>query len=385
MGIHIPLSKMSAIADFRSDTFTKPTPAMRQAMMDAEVGDDVWNEDPTVQLLEKYASELTGKEAALFLPTATMSNLIAVTYHCNSRDSEVLLGDKSHIHVFEQGAISTWGGVHPRTVRNLPDGTLDLADLKSKFRDSSNVHFPVSKLICLENTHNLLGGCVIPLEHIKDIRAIADAHNCKMHLDGARVFHAASYLNLPLSTLLQPFDTVTLCLSKGLGAPIGSLLLGTTECIKQARRMRKALGGGMRQVGVIAAPCMIALRDMRDRLETDHIHAKMIGTAMNECKDVFGMEVNMETTHTNIVFCSPTEERLSAAAGQFKTPAELCQMFASLDESLLKEGENPGVVIKCAPLGDGGIRFVTHFDISRELVDGAVYRIKAVAAVLRRV
>lgn len=338
-------------------------------MMEAEVGDDVWNEDPTVQELERYAAEISGKEAALFVPTATMSNLIAVTNHCTNRDSEVLVGDKAHIHVFEQGAISTWGHVHSRTVHTNVDGTLSLSDLESKMRDSTNVHFPVSKLICLENTHNLLGGCVIPLEHIADVRKIADKYQCKMHLDGARVFHASIYLDVSLRTILENFDSASLCLSKGLGAPIGSILVGSKDFIYQARRSRKALGGGMRQVGVIAAPCMIALRDMPSRLVEDHINARLIGEAINAQKDTLGLEVNMETLHTNIVIANPVLGKKPLVS-----PTDFCKM---LQDKKFLTFNYESVIVKCAPIGSG-IRFVTHYDVTRELTLKAIEKLNAI-------
>jgi len=266
------------VVDFRSDTVTKPTFAMRRAMFRAEVGDDVWGDDPTVIKLEKQTAELFGKEAAVFTPSGTMANLMAVLAWCE-RGDEFICGDKSHMFLYEQASFAQFGGCSPRTVPNDADGTMPLSGVRAAIRahDPMN-HFPVTKLICVENTHNMCGGRVLPISYLRELRQLADAAEPKplIHMDGARVMNAAAALNADIKAIVAPVDSVSLCLSKGLGAPAGSLLVGPKAFVDKARRIRKALGGGMRQAGVLAAPGIIALTRGAKRLHEDHELAQML-------------------------------------------------------------------------------------------------------------
>ena len=260
--------------DLRSDTFTQPTPAMRRAMAESVVGDDVWEMDPTVRQLEEYAAELFGKEAALFMPSSCMANLAAVMAHTSGRGEEILLGDRSHISLYEQGNMSTIGGVHVRTLRNMDDGTFDLDELEIKIRPPNNVHFPKTSLVCIESSHNMCSGSAVPLAFIERVHEIISPKGIKLHMDGARVLNSTVALGIDPAEYVKHADSIACCLSKGLAAPIGALLIGSRELIQKARHIRKALGGGMRQVGVIACTGLIALREMRHRLHEDHANAK---------------------------------------------------------------------------------------------------------------
>lgn len=270
--------------DLRSDTVTRPTPEMRQAMARAEVGDDVYGEDPTVNRLEATAAERVGKEAALFVPSGTMANLVALLTHCG-RGDEAIVGDQAHTFLSEAGGMAALGGVQPRTIRNLPDGTLPMDEIAGAVR-SDDVHNPRSVLVCLENTHNRCAGAVLGVEYTRQVAKIAQQNGLKLHLDGARLFNAAVALGLDAKELAGPADSVCFCLSKGLCAPVGSLVCGTGEFIVRARRIRKQLGGGMRQAGVIAAAGLVALETMVDRLAEDHVRARRLASGLRELPEV---------------------------------------------------------------------------------------------------
>jgi threonine aldolase len=248
------------IIDLRSDTVTHPTPAMREAMARAEVGDDVFGDDPTVNRLQEMAAERMGKEAGLFVPSGTMGNLAAVLSHCG-RGDEVILGSKSHTFLYEAGGVSALGGVHSHQASNQPDGTLDLGEVRGAIR-SEDDHFPVTRLICLENTHNRCGGVALTVEYTRAAGELAHEHGLALHLDGARIFNAAVALGVEAGDLAAPADSITFCLSKALSAPVGSVLCGSKDFIARARRARKQLGGGMRQAGVLAAAGIVALETM---------------------------------------------------------------------------------------------------------------------------
>ncbi len=290
------------IVDLRSDTVTQPTPEMRAAMAAAVVGDDVMEEDPTINHLQAMAAERMGKEAGLLVPSGTMGNLAAVLAHCG-RGDEVILGNLAHTFLFEAGGIAALGGVHSHTLPNQPDGTLDLGQIGDAIR-SEDVHFPVTRLILLENTHNRCGGVVLGLDYMAQVGALAREHGLKIHLDGARLFNAAAALGVPAAELAREVDSVTFCLSKGLCAPVGSVLCGSKEFIHQARRMRKQLGGGMRQAGVLAAAGIVALEKMSGRLVEDHARAKKLAQGLG---DLAGLVVETPVPATNMVFARLAE------------------------------------------------------------------------------
>jgi threonine aldolase len=295
--------------DLRSDTVTKPTPEMREAMAKAEVGDDVYGDDPTVNRLQELAAEVTGQEAGLFVASGTMGNLTAVLAHCQ-RGDEVILGKDAHTFRYEAGGISVLGGVHSCQLPNQPDGSLALKDIESAVR-SDDPHQPVTRLIALENTHNRCGGTFQSVDYTRQVVEFAHARGLKVHLDGARVFNAAAALGVPTKDLTGVVDSVTFCLSKGLSAPVGSVLCGPRDFVKQAHRMRKLLGGGMRQAGVLAAAGIVALEKMVSRLVEDHARARTLaeGLSENRC-----LVLDSGTPATNMVFMNLSEEiSLSAA------------------------------------------------------------------------
>jgi len=294
--------------ELRSDTFTKPTEEMRRAMAEAEVGDDVFGEDPTVQKLETMAAERLGKEAGLFVTSGTQGNLASLLSHCG-RGDEVILGDQAHIFMYEQGGSAALGGVHPRSVPTQPDGTLDLDDVKAAIR-GDNQHFPISRLIGIENTHNRCGGTALGMEYMKSLGALAKEYELAVHLDGARIFNAAIGLGVDIKDLVADVDSVTFCLSKGLGAPVGSVICGSKEFIARAFRARKVLGGGMRQAGIIAAAGVVSLEKMVDRLADDHANAATLAAGLAELP---GIEVDDVACRTNMVYFHVSRNDMSAA------------------------------------------------------------------------
>lgn len=340
--------------DLRSDTVTLPTPRMREAMANAEVGDDVYGEDPTVNRLEAMAAERMGKEAGLYVTSGTMGNLAALLTHCD-RGQEIVLGDISHTFLYEAGGSSALGGIHPRTVPNQPDGTMNLDDIETAIRDE-NPHYPRTRLICLENTHNRCGGAVLRPAYITAVREIADRHGLSVHLDGARIFNAAVALGLPAAEVARDVDSVTFCLSKGLSAPVGSVLCGSADFIYEARRARKILGGGMRQAGIIAAAGVVALEEMVDRLAEDHANAKRLARGL---ADTPGIEIDPDTVETDIVIFELMRDDI--------TPAELA---AGLRER--------GVLL--SPIGGRRLRAVTHYGIEADDVDTALTAFRRVLA-----
>ncbi len=285
--------------DLRSDTVTKPTQAMREAMAKAEVGDDVYGEDPTVNRLQEMAAEMMGKEAGLFVASGTMGNLAGVLAHCQ-RGDEVIVGNKSHTFSFEAGGISVLGGVHSYQLPNQPDGSLALEDIEAAIRPD-DPHDPISRLICLENTHNRCGGTYQTPDYMNRVSEFAHGRGLSVHLDGARIFNAAAVQGIKAKELAGPVDSVTFCLSKGLCAPVGSVLCGSKEFIRKAHRLRKMLGGGMRQAGILAAAGIVALETMTGRLSEDHARARKLADGL---KQIPGLVLDPEVPATNMVFLS---------------------------------------------------------------------------------
>jgi threonine aldolase len=289
--------------DLRSDTVTKPTPEMREAMAEAEVGDDVYRDDPTVNRLEAQAAEMLGKEASIFVPSGTMGNLLALLVHCQ-RGDEVIVGSKSHIYLNEAGGMSALGGIQPCPIPNQKDGTLALEDILASIR-TEDVHHPITRLICLENTQNICGGVPLTADYTRQVGEIARENGLSVHIDGARIFNAAAALNLDVKDLVAPADSVMFCLSKGLVSPIGSMLAGTEKFIARARHLRKMLGGGMRQVGVIAAAGLISLEQMPKRLNEDHVRAKKLADGLRRVR---GIVLDEGTPHTNMIYFNLAED-----------------------------------------------------------------------------
>ena len=287
--------------DLRSDTVTKPTDAMREAMAAAPVGDDVWGDDPTVNRLEALAAEMTGMAASLFVPSGTMSNLLAIMSHCQ-RGEEYIVGQDAHTYKYEGGGAAVLGSVQPQPLEVEKDGTIPLAKIRAAIKPD-DFHFAITKLLCLENT---IGGKVLPMDYIHEAGALAKEHHLKFHLDGARVFNAAVKLGCDVQDITRQFDSVSVCLSKGLGAPVGSVLCGDREFIKTARRWRKMLGGGMRQAGIIAAGGIYALEHNIDRLAEDHVNARRLAEGLAA---IDALDVDMAGVQTNMVFFRPMDGR----------------------------------------------------------------------------
>ncbi len=283
------------VIDLRSDTVTKPTPVMRKAMCRAEVGDDVFAEDPTINRLEQMTSEKLKMEASLFVASGTMGNLVALLTHCG-RGDEVILGDRCHIYLYEQGGMAALGGITSRAILNQSDGTLQLEDIADAIQ-GDDIHLPRSRLVCLENNHNECNGTPLTAEYTQKVVRLAHSNGLKVHLDGARVFNSAVALRVDVKTLVSGVDSVMFCISKGLCAPVGSLLCGSGDFIDRARRTRKVVGGGMRQAGIIAAAGIVALEQMVDRLAEDHARAKCLAEGLLQ---ITGVKVAPVTT--NIVY-----------------------------------------------------------------------------------
>ncbi|GAB2277624.1 Putative low-specificity L-threonine aldolase 1 [Dionaea muscipula] len=333
---------VTKVVDLRSDTVTKPTDMMRVAMVSAEVDDDVLGYDPTALRLEKEMASIMGKEAGLFVPSGTMGNLISVLVHCDIRGSEVILGDKSHIHVYENGGISTIGGVHPKTVKNNSDGSMDVDSIEAAIRDPKGaLYYPTTRLICLENSHANSGGRCLSVEYTDRVGQLARQHGLKLHIDGARIFNAATALGVPVDRLVEAADSVSVCLSKGLGAPVGSVIVGSQSFISKARAMRKTLGGGMRQVGILCAAAIIALKQNVSKLQGDHEKAKRLADGLNQIK---GLKVDVESVETNIVYFDILESTNVTAK-------QLCKML-----------EEHGILV--IPESSSRIRIVIHHQIS---------------------
>jgi threonine aldolase len=291
------MTKTTFRIDLRSDTVTLPTPAMRHAIFKAELGDDVMGEDPTTNRLEELAAERMGKEAAVFVPSGTMGNLVSLLSHCD-RGDEVIMGHMAHAFLLEAGSCAAVGGIQPHTVPNQEDGTLKLDEIEAALRDPANEHHPRSRLVCLENTHNRCGGAVLTPAYMGQVRALADRHGLLIHLDGARIFNAAVALGVEPALLARDADSVSFCLSKGLAAPVGSVVCGSEAFVRRARRNRKMLGGGMRQTGVLAAAGIVGLETMVDRLSEDHANARRLAEGL---ATIPGLVLDPARVQTNIV------------------------------------------------------------------------------------
>lgn len=333
--------------DLRSDTVTMPTEEMREAMFRAEVGDDVYGDDPTINYLEKYAAELVGKEAALFVPSGTFGNQLALLTHCR-RGDEVILGEDCHIIMHEVGASAVIAGVQLRSVKSN-NGTMDPKEVESKIR-LDDIHFPQTGLICMENAHS--NGRVISLDVMEDIYNTGKKYNVPVHLDGARLFNASTYLNVDVKEVTKYCDTVNFCLSKGLCAPVGSILAGSKDFIDRARKGRKLMGGGLRQAGFLGAAGLIALEKMTKRLNEDHKNALFMG---EELAKIPGIKVNLDDIHINMVFFDMRETGYDSN---------------KLVDEFMKKG------IKINPEEDGLVRFVTNYWVTREDVIYVVNSLK---------
>ncbi len=340
--------------DLRSDTVTLPTEEMRRAMAEAEVGDDVYGEDPTIQELESLAAKILGKEAALFVPSGTMGNQVSVMTH-TQRGDEVIMEAESHVYYYEVGAMAVLSGVQARPVPGKR-GVMDPDDVRRAIRERGNIHFPRTSLVVLENTHNRGGGKVLPLDNVKAISDIAHSNGLSVHMDGARIFNAQVASGIPASEYAKYADSVMFCLSKGLCAPVGSMVVGSKDFIDRARKNRKMLGGGMRQAGILAAAGIIALTKMVDRLQEDHDNAKLLAVKLQE----LGYGVNPEEVETNMVVVdvTPTGKDVHTVEKELKT------------RGVLANANSPKT-----------LRLVTHYGITS---DDAIKAVEVFADIIRQ-
>jgi len=333
--------------DLRSDTITQPTTEMRAVMANAEVGDDVFGEDPTVNRLQELAASMLGKESGLFVTSGTMGNLASILAHC-TRGDEVIMGNAAHTFLYEAGGIASLGGVTTYLIPNQQDGTLTLEDIHAAIRPDDE-HQPITRLVTLENTHNRCGGIAISKEYTESVGDLVHSKGLRLHIDGARLFNAAVGLGIPAADLVAPADSVTICLSKGLCAPVGSVICGSEEFIHKVHRIRKQLGGGMRQAGIVAAAGIVALENMVDRLDEDHTHAKQLASGLSS---IPGITLDPDSPYTNMIFMSLTDE-------------------VPLDAQQVKfELKKVGVLV--STIGKRRFRLVTHYWIDANKVQTAI-------------
>lgn len=340
--------------DLRSDTVSHPTPEMREAMANAEVGDDVFGDDPTVIRLQEEAAAVFGKEAGLFVASGTMGNLTSILTHCQ-RGDEMIVGKQSHIFTYEVASAAAYGGIQSNTLSVQRDGTLALGDIRAAIR-GENVHFPTTRLICLENTQGSVGGIPVSEGYIHQVGAIAREHDMKLHIDGARIFNAATALGTTVKDLTADADSVQFCFSKGLCAPVGSMVVGSRAFIDRARRIRKSLGGGMRQAGVLAAAGLIALHTMSKRLQEDHDNARALAEGLATLPY---FKLDLELVQTNIIYCSLSDDAPLTAD-------EIAERLKADYDILIRPG------------GTYGFRFVTHYWIKRQHVDQVLEALRTV-------
>jgi threonine aldolase len=343
------------VIDLRSDTVSHPTPAMREAMANAVLGDDVYGDDPTVIQLQEDAAELFGKEAGLFVSSGTQGNLIAMMVHCQS-GQEAIIGHSSHIFVSEQGGLARLAGITSRTIPVQADGTLCLEDIKVAIRGDDE-HYPRTGIVAIENTQNAMGGVALSADYTHQVIDLAHQHGLKAHIDGARIFNAIAAYNSTAQEMIGEADSLTFCLSKGLCAPVGSILVGSTAFIREARRIRKVLGGGMRQAGVLAAAGLIGLHEMSERLSEDHDNAALLAEGLSEIQ---GIKVLVQ--NTNFIFFQLSEG-------------------AKLDsEALVKTMKEHNILLGGYSQTRGNFRIVTHYWITRERVEQVIEAFKTVLA-----
>ena len=338
--------RLSNKIDLRSDTVTIPSASMKKAVLDARLGDDVMHEDATTNDLESKAATILGKEAALFVPSGTMGNLVSILTHCN-RGDEIIVGDKSHTFFYEAGGVSAYGGIHSRQLKNNEDGTIDLQLIKESIR-SEDDHFPQTTLISLENTHNRCWGSPLPLGYLNDVYTLAKEQGIHVHIDGARIFNASIAINANVSEIASYADSIMFCLSKGLSSPIGSIICGTEDFIYRARKIRKGLGGGMRQSGIIACLGIYSLDNMVDHLKEDHRNAQFLAEELSKSDLV---EIDSSKAQTNLVYFKVSNPKINS-------------------DTFVEECQNKGLLFYYS--GGGQYRLVTHLGIDKEDVQSAV-------------
>ncbi|KAH8382327.1 hypothetical protein KR009_002923, partial [Drosophila setifemur] len=363
-----------SIVDLRSDTVSQPTAEMRTRMANVVVGDDVYGEDPAVNELEARMATIFGKEAGVFVPSGTMGNLLATMVHCNRRGSEALVGDLSHVFLYEQGGASHLAGVQLATLKNEQDGTFSLVELRRRIRHE-DCHEPITQMVVVENTHNICGGKVVPLAFLDELSSLVrqpgvgtGSARIALHMDGARVFNASAALGVGVDRICRDFDSVSVCLSKGLSAPVGSVLVGSKEFVAEARRLRKALGGGMRQVGILAVAGLVALDEVVPLLAKDHERTKRIANGNPN------ITVDVDSVHTNILLVEITNPKLEAS--EFATRLGIVEP----DEvsAGVKDKNGAGIVVKACARDWAFARLVLYHQVTDEQVELAIIKLKHV-------
>ncbi|XP_055650023.1 uncharacterized protein LOC101917257 isoform X3 [Falco peregrinus] len=365
-----PAAPPPLAVDLRSDTVTRPSAGMRRAMARAAVGDDDYGEDPAVNELQRLAAGILGMEEALFVPTVTMANLIAVMCHCQRRGGQLLLGRDAHLHLYEHGGAAQVAGVHSQALPDLPDGTFDLDQLELTIREAHGSRYHLRpELICLENTHSSAGGRVLPLTYLQQVRGLADCYGLRVHMDGARLMNAAVAQDVEPAHITQHCDSVSLCFSKGLGAPAGAVLAGRREFVDEAWRARKLLGGGMRQAGVLAAAARVGLGHMEATLRRDHNNARCFAEGIQELNSPL-CSINLKAVETNIVMVS--------IRGDWPSPAELCEQLRAVSEEEVAE-TGQAVSVLLFPWSARTVRAVWHHDVSARDTELAKNKLEFVA------
>ncbi|XP_058673313.1 uncharacterized protein LOC131566128 [Ammospiza caudacuta] len=365
-----PGGRQPLVVDLRSDTVTRPCAAMRRAMARAAVGDDDYGEDPAVNELQRRAAATLGTESALFVPTATMANLIAVMCHCQRRGAQLFLGRDAHLHVYEHGGAAQVAGVHSQALPDLPNGTFDLEQLELTIREAHGSRYhPRPELICLENTHSSAGGRALPLTYLRQVRGLADRYGLRVHMDGARLMNAAVAQGVEPAQIAQHCDSVSLCFSKGLGAPAGAVLAGSGQFVAEAWRVRKLLGGGMRQAGVLAAAALLGLQHAKETLSRDHKHARSFAEGV-QALDSPLCSVSLAAVETNIVMLD--------VPGAWPCPAELCERLRAVSEEEEAEAGR-AVSVLLLPWSARALRAVWHRDVSARGTELARRKLEFVA------
>jgi threonine aldolase len=343
---------MTLVVDLRSDTVTRPTDSMREAMAKAEVGDDVFGEDPTVNELQEFAAQLFGRESSVFVPSGTMANTTSILA-LTGRGDEAICGSRCHVFRYEQASATVIAGVQLHTVAERPDGSMAIEEIEAAIR-GDNDHFPTSRLVLLENTHNMMGGVPLPVDYVRDVATLAHSNGLLVHLDGARIFNAATAFGVDVAEFANDVDTISVCLSKALGAPAGSLVIGDEDVITRVRRARKMVGGGMRQSGILAAAGIVALRDMRARLADDHARADELARRLDS---IAGIEVEPVPRRTNMVYFGVADH------DDVSTPE---QFIARLEE----------LGVRVAPIAPGRFRAVLHHDVAEVDLEDVVQQVQ---------
>ncbi|XP_076034712.1 uncharacterized protein LOC143021229 [Oratosquilla oratoria] len=353
------------IVDLRSDTVTQPCREMKKMMMSTALGDDRFGEDPTVKTLEEKVAELLGKEAGLFLPSGTMANLVCVLTHCWGRGSEVIMGDKSFL--WDHGGIAQVGSVHHKAIENLPDGTFSLDELRSLVSVEEKT-WPITTLVCVENTNKTMGGKALPQDWVNQLGMLCREFNLLLHMDGARLMNASVALGMPPIRLVQHCDSVSFCLNKGLGAPAGSVIVGSKDFIARASCMRKVLGGGLHQVGILAAAGLYALSHTATKLSLDHAHARAIAQCVCD-EHSTAVTVDLRAVQTNIILLNCDNIRVNAK--------KLCQRLSLVTDNEASElGEH--IVVMVLPVSETTVRLMTHHDVRKEDIKAVIKKLKYV-------